>query len=34
MVHELVGLSSSQFVNNRSTFISTAYNEGDFEMRK
>lgn len=30
MVHELNGLNTSQFLNNRSTFITTAYNEGDF----
>lgn len=34
MVQELNGLSSSQFINNRSTFISTAFNEGDYELRK
>lgn len=34
MVQELNGLTNSQFINNRSTFISTAFNEGDFELRK
>lgn len=34
MVHELSGLAGSQFINNRSTFISTAFNEGDYELRK
>ena len=34
MVHELNSLTSSQFINNRSTFISTAFNEGDYELRK
>lgn len=34
MVQELNGLSSSQFINNRTTFISTAFNGGDYELRK
>lgn len=34
MVQELKGLSSSQFINNRTTFISTAFNDGDYELRK
>ena len=34
MVQELSGLSSSQFINNRATFISTAFNGGDYELRK
>ena len=34
MVRELSGLASSQFITNRSTFISTAFNEGDDELRK
>lgn len=33
MVHELNGLASSQFLNNRSTFISTAYSR-DIDLRK
>ena len=34
MVHELNRLSSSQFIGNRSTFITTTLNEGDFELKK
>ena len=34
MVHELNGLGSSQFISNRSTFISTAFNKGDLDLRK
>jgi len=34
MVHELHRLTSSQFIGNRSTFITTTINDGDFELRK